>query len=448
MKYEEFKNCIIAECEKLGVREYEIYYSSSESTEIGVFAHEVNEFSSSEDGGLCFRCIWNGKMGYASTEMLDEENARSLVLKAVDNASVLESEEEVFLAEGGQEYETLEDRSYPLPETDELISTALSAQEKIYAADEKVIDGTQTQVLKESGEVAIYNSKGLDLHQSSSASGLLMSAVVGDGNEMADSFEFKLGELSRIDADALAEKCTREAVEKLGGEVAPTGQYPVVFNPDAMSALLQTYSGIFSSENAQKGLSRMKGKEGEVVAADCVTIVDDPFHPENPEPRIFDAEGCPTRRKNIIENGKLNTLLYNMKTAAVEGRKTTGNAAKGGYSSPVNIQPFTMYLKGGDITEDELIAEVGDGIYINSLGGLHAGANPVSGDFSLQSSGFMIENGRKTRFVKSFTVAGNFYDVLRNIRRIADNCTLPMAFGATTFGAPSVIVDGLSIAGR
>ena len=448
MNYEEFKNCIIAECEKLGVKEYELYYSRSESTEIGVFAHEVNEFSSSEAGGLCFRCIWNGKMGYASTEMLDEENARSVVLKAVDNASVLESEEEVFLAEGGQEYETLEDRSYPLPETDELISTALSAQEKIYAADKKVIDGTQTQVLKESGEVAIYNSKGLDLHQATSASGLMMAAVVSDGQEMADSFEFKLGELSKIDADALAAKCTKEAVEKLGGEVAPTGQYPVVFNPDAMSDLLQTYSGVFSSENAQKGLSRMKGQEGNVVAADCVTIVDDPFHPENPEPRIFDAEGCPTRRKNIIENGKLQTLLYNMKTAAVEGKKTTGNAAKGGYSSPVNIMPFTMYLENGDVTEDELLKEVGDGVYINSLGGLHAGANPVSGDFSLQSSGFMIENGKKTRFVKSFTVAGNFYDVLKNIRKIANNCTLPMAFGSTAFGAPSVIVDGLSIAGK
>ena len=448
MNYEEFKNAVIAECEKLGVKEYELYYVNSESTEIGVFAHEINEFSSSESGGLCFRCISAGKMGYASTEILDEENARSVVMKALDNASVLESEEEVFLAEGGQEYETLEDRSYPLPGTDELISAALAAQEKIYAADEKVIDGTQTQVLRESGEIAIYNSKGLDLHQSSSSSGILMAAVVGDGNEMADSYEFKLGELGSIDVDALAAKCAGDAVEKLGGDVAPTGQYPVVFNPDAMSALLQTYSGIFSSENAQKGLSRFNGQEGSVVAADCVTIVDDPFHPENPEPRIFDAEGCPTRRKNVIENGKLNTLLYNMKTAAVEGKKTTGNASKGGYAAPVNIQPFTMYLKGGDVTEDELLAEVGNGVYINSLGGLHAGANPVSGDFSLQSSGFMIENGKKTRFVKSFTVAGNFYDVLRNIRKLADNCTLPMAFGATTFGAPSVIVDGLSIAGK
>jgi PmbA protein len=150
----------------------------------------------------------------------------------------------------------------------------------------------------------------------------------------------------------------------------------------------------------------------------------------------------------IVENGKLNTLLYNLKTAALAGKKTTGNASKAGYTADVGIRPFTMYLAGGDVSEEELLRKAGNGVYINSLGGLHAGANAISGDFSLQSAGFMIENGVKTVPVKSFTVAGNFYELLKNIVCVADNCELPAAMGMTAFGAPSVLVEGLSIAGK
>ena len=97
---------------------------------------------------------------------------------------------------------------------------------------------------------------------------------------------------------------------------------------------------------------------------------------------------------------------------------------------------------------DELLKKAENGVYISSLEGLHAGADPVSGDFSLQSAGFMIEGGIKTTAVKSFTVAGNFYDLLKNITALANNCQLPMAMGMTAFGSPSVRVDGLSIAGK
>ena len=167
-----------------------------------------------------------------------------------------------------------------------------------------------------------------------------------------------------------------------------------------------------------------------------------------PMKRNFDAEGSPVCTKKVVEHGRLNTLLYNLKTAAVAGVDTTGNASKAGYDAPVGIRPFTMYIAPGTISEEELLQKVGSGVYINSLGGLHAGANAITGDFSLQSAGFMIENGVKTTAVKSFTVAGNFYDLLKNITALANNCHLPRAMGSTAFGSPSVLVEGLSVAGK
>ena len=448
MDFQSFKKYVIAKAEELGLTEYELYYQAEESTSVSAFQHEINQFTASTEGGVCFRCIYEGKMGYASTEALSKEEAEAVVERARENASVLEAEEPVFLCEGGKEYAKLEMNTYDLPETDGLINTVLATQEKIYAADKAVVDGSSARGISASSRIAIVNSKGLDLQYENKLSGLVVAAVVSDGKEKTNDYQIKLGKLDTIDTDELTKKAASAALRKLGGDPAPTGVYPVVFDPEAMSDLLSVYSSIFSSEAAQKGLSRLADKEGQVIASSVVTLVDDPFHKDSPMPRNFDAEGCPTKTKNVIEAGVLKTLLYNLKTAAVAGKETTGNASKAGYSSSVAVRPFTMYLEGGEFTEDELLQKAGTGVFINSLSGLHAGADPISGDFSLQSAGFLIENGVKTKAVKSFTVAGNFYDLLKNITAAANNTQLPSAMGSTAFGSPSVLVENLSIAGK
>lgn len=448
MDFNIFKNMVVDRAKELGINEYELYYQSAGSAMVKVFQHQIDQFSASEEGGVCFRCIVNGKMGYASTEALNPQQATGIVDRAVDNARALESEEPVFLGEGGQDYEALQLQMYSLPTTEGLIAAALDTQKKLYEADPAVVDGSETRGVSEHSRIAICNSKGLELSYENNAAIIMTEAVVEKDGEKTNEFAFKVGKLDTIDTAALARKAVTAALNKLGAQVAPTGNYPVVFSPEAMSSLLNVFSSVFSSEAAQKGLSRLAGKEGERIAAGIVTLVDDPFHKDNPMPIHFDAEGSPTRRKNIIENGKLNTLLYNLKTAAVAGKKTTGNASKAGYDAPIGLRPFTMYLAGGDLTEEALLKKAENGVYINELQGLHAGASAVTGDFSLQSGGFLIENGKKTTPVKGFTVAGNFYELLQNITALADNVQLPRALGMTAFGAPTTLVEGLSVAGK
>lgn len=448
MDFQEFKNLVIAAAEAKGLTEYELYYQTSEETSVEAFRHEINAFSSTLEGGVCFRCIYNGKMGYASSQALNEAEAVSLVEQAMEGASVLETEEEVFLGEGGQTYAELPPSKLALATTDELRELALASQDALYAADPMVVDGTQSQTVAQKMSIAICNSKGLDLSHECTINALIGMAVVSNGEEMAESYDFSMGDLKEIKLDAYADKIVKKAIAKLGGEPAPTGSYPVIFSAGAMADLLATFSPVFSSKNAQKGLSRLKGQEGEMVASPVVTLVDDPFYEKSLAKMPFDAEGSPTYRKNVIEAGKLETLLYNLETAYKEGRKTTGNASKGNYASPVSINPFTMYLAPGEMTEDELLEKAQNGVYINFLGGLHAGANEISGDFSLQSGGFLIENGKKTSPVKSFTVAGNFFQLLKGITAVASNLEVPNPSNTTAYGSPSVLVEGLSIAGK
>ena len=448
MNFTAFKEAVIAAAREMGVADYELYYTSGESTAVSAFRHELNEFTASVEGGVCLRCIVDGKMGYASTQSLDPRAAKALLERAMDNAATIETEDAVFLGEGGQTYEPLELRPYDLPATDALIAAVLDTQEKLYAADAHIVDGSTTRGFAEHGEFAIFNSHGLDLRYANNYAGLVVNATVERGGEKANDFAVQLGRLDSLDTDAMTVKAAKKALENLGGDVPATGACPVVFDPDAVYALLSCFASVFSSEAAQKGLSKLAGKEGTVIAAPMVTLVDDPFHPGSPMPINFDAEGSPTRRKNIIEKGTLNTLLYNLKSAARVGKTTTGNASKAGYDAPVGIRPFTFYLENGSMPVEELLAKAGNGVFINSLEGLHSGANAISGDFSLQAAGNLIENGRKTAHVKSFTVAGNFFDLLMNITAMADDFRLPRPLGMTTYGSPTILVEGLSVAGK
>ena len=448
MDFQTFKNAVVARAEALGIAEYELYYQAAESTSVSTFRHEINEFTASTEGGVCLRCIVNGKMGYASTENLCAEEAAALVDRAVDNAGVLESDEPVFLNAGGMTYADPGRENYDLPATDALIAAVLDTEKKLYDRDPMVVDGTQAEGIAQKSVIAICNSKGLDLSCENTLCALIAGAIVAKDGEMANDFQIKLGALDTIDTEELTQKAVQTAIGNLGGDVAPTSVCPVVFDPEAMSNILSVFSSVFSSEAAQKGLSKLADREGETIAASCVTLVDDPFHKDNPMPMPFDAEGSPTAKKNVIDAGKLNTLLYNLKTAAVAGKSTTGNASKAGYDGKVAVRPFTMYLAPGEFTEEELLKKAGNGVFIKSVSGLHAGANPITGDFSLQSAGFLIENGEKTIPVKSFTVAGNFYELLHKITAVGSNVKLPMALGMTAFGSPSVLVENLSIAGK
>ncbi len=448
MTFEEFKPLVIGAAQAAGLKDYELYYAAAESVSVSAFQHEVKEFSSSLEGGVSFRCLVNGRMGYASTERLDAEAAASLVRRAAENAASLETEEQEFLAEGGKEYRSIEREGYALPEAADLVKTALEGQNALYAADPAVVDGCESEALTARGVVAIVNSRGLDLKSENAMAGFVSAAVVSDGKEMSDSYKIYVGDPAKMDVPALAGKAVKEAKAKLGADVAPTGNYPVVFAGKAMASLLQTFASVFSAETARKGLSRLLGKEGEKIAADCVTLTDDPFYPESAAPRAFDGEGNPTYTKNVIENGELMTLLHNMKSAAALGKETTGNAARASYDAAVDVRPFTFYLAPGPFSEAELLQKAGNGVYIDSLGGLHAGANPISGDFSLQSAGYMIEGGEKTRAVKSFTVAGNFYELLKSITAVADAVKLENTGSVTTFASPDALVEGLSIAGK
>lgn len=425
------------------ITEYEIYYTESDSTSVEIFREEIKSYSTERSGGVCFRCVIQEKAGYAATEDLTAEQAASLVERAVENAVSIESDAKAFLYQKGDSYAQTKELP-PLPSAAELTEGALALQRKMYQADSRVADGTQAYLGAGSQRYALYNSNGLDLEDEIAYSQCYASALVKEGEEMYDGSADKMGAYGDMDLDALAAEAVEDALSTIGAQGVPSGKYRVVFSEKAAAALLMTFADIFSAENAQKGLSLLKDREGEKIAADCVTLVDDPRYPDSVFWRTFDGEGVAAYAKNVVENGVLRTLLHNLSTAQKAGVKTTGNASKPSYSAVVGVAPFTFYAKPGDASREELFERAGDGIYVTELQGLHAGANAVTGDFSLAASGFLLENGKKTKPVKGFTVADNFFTFLKKVDCMGREVKLLHG----RVGAPALLAADVTVGGQ
>ncbi len=448
MNYEEMKQALIEAAEAAGVREYEIYSEESSAQSVETYLHEISQFSSETGFGICLRCIWNGKPGYAATEVCSKEEAARLVSAAIANAELIESADEVSLHEAGDTYEEKTTQAEETAPTKDLIRLALACQEAAYAADERVADGTQSAVMVTEKTVRIYNSRGLDLKNRISGSAAYVSAIVKQDGSMYDGMEYRFAPIPEISADETAREAVERAVSTIGAGTAATGRYPVVLKDTQMGALLRSFFEVFSAENAQKGLSLLRGREGENIAAECLTLVDDPFYPGYPAQQPFDAEGVATRKKNVIEKGVLRTLLHNRKTAAKAKAASTGNAARAGYAGAVTIAPYSFYIEPGTQTQEELFAKAEGGIYVTQLQGLHAGTNAVTGDFSLECRGFVIEGGRAARPVQSFTIAGNFFELLKKVEAVGNEVKFGVPRGGTRYGAPCVRVSEMAVAGE
>lgn len=449
MKYNEFKEYVVAAAKEKGLEEYELYYMESDSISAETMMHNIDGFSTSSEAGACFRCIYAGKMGYASTELFTEEEAVRIVAAAVDNAQSIEIEDEVFIHEAGDTYVQVEPQRTKEPTSEEMIKSILDLEAKIYAGDSRVADGSQAMAAFGKETVALCNSKGLDLSYSYDYSQIGAVAILAEDGAMYNAFKVDTGDFANFDVDKLAKDLVTDAVESIGKESVESGVYNIVFSNKIMGSLLATFFGIFSGESAQRGLSLLKGKEGEIIASEIVNIVDDPFCKAAYNQMPFDGEGVATYRKSVVENGKLITLLHSLTTAKKQGIASTGNGRKAGYSSKVGVRPYNFYMeKGGAGSKEDIFEKVGNGIYITQLNGLHAGANAFTGDFSLAAEGFLIKDGQKAHVIKNFTVSGNFYELLKKIALIGDDIRHSSPSGGCTFGAPTVMVEGLSVAGK
>ena len=236
MEFSQFKTLVIAEAAQAGLADYELYYRSRESTEVSMFNGEPDSFTSTLDGGVAFRCIVGGHMGAAYTQELSESQARSLVLRAMDNAMTLEKEGEAFFARGGADYPDVKSVELPVLSAEELIRAAKDGSDALKASHEMITDRCSAEATTLQIRTSLVNSRGVDLNWVNSVDAMVLSAVVSDGREDNDDFEIRIADLSKLDLKEMAASAASRAAAMLGAQTAPTGACPVIFPPRQCTA--------------------------------------------------------------------------------------------------------------------------------------------------------------------------------------------------------------------
>jgi PmbA protein len=291
------------------------------------------------------------------------------------------------------------------------------------------------------GGIVLVTSGGFRGAYLSSGQSVSMTAIAGAATAMERDYDYSTA-LHGADLDA-AEKVGRTAgertVERLNPRKVETKRVPVVFDRRVAGSLLGHLAGAINGTAVARKTSFLKDKLGERLFKPGIRVVDDPLRKRGLRSRPFDAEGVAGKSLAVVEDGVLASWILDCATARELGLATTGHAQRGVSSTP-SPGSSNLHLSPGLKTPDALIEDIVEGFYITSLIGV--GVNQVTGDYSRGASGFWIENGKRSYPVSEVTVAGNLLDMFQALSPAND---LEFRFG---IDAPTVLVEGLTVAGR
>lgn len=428
-----------------GISEVEIYASKSIDKTLKVFNGSLESYNSKDLFQINIRGIVNGKMGYASCESLDEAAVNIALDKLIENANLITTGEEEIIFGEKVNYEQVEPvksdaDKYSLQEK---INLLIDLEKKTLALDSRIKKIGYCQYVETQRIVNIINSKGVDLVRNYSFITLVCGALgeqdgltnVGYAHQIEVNFK-------ALDVDKLAKETCEKCVSGLGAGSVATNGYPVVFDSEVATDILEAFQSVFSGFAAMKNMTMLNGKKGEKVFGENITLIDDPFCDNAVIKVAFDDEAVPCTKRNIVENGVFTGFIHSLKTAKFFNENYTGNGFRRG--NQIVPMPTNLVLVPGVYSKEQLFEGVSEGVYITSVGGLHAGLNVVAGTFNLQSSGYMIRDGKLAEPVTLFVVSGNFYEMMNNVEKIGNDAPLKN----TGVSCPSLKVNGLMISGK
>ncbi len=443
-----FKEEIFKKALANGFLDCEILYIKSNSFSVSIFEGEINQYKNSSSTGVSFRGTFDGKMGYSYTENVLMSEIDLLIENAKINAKLINEDEKEELFYTDEKYKEV-NSFYPEIEkfsVDYKVDLAKQIEKEALKYSDKITKVETTVVANGLTENIIMNTKGLNLHEKSNICYAYTQTVAESGSSKKTGFEKWIGtSFDDLKPFELAKSACDKGINSLDAKILPSEKLPVIFENESFTDLLSCFVSSFYAESVQRGYSKLKGKLGQKIGNENITINDDAFLESALINTSFDSEGVPCYNNVIVENGELKSYLYNTKTAKKDGVKSTGNGYRGGIKSSLSTATNNFYLQPKN--NGNLFNGIEKGIFITELSGLHAGVNNISGDFSLLFSGYLIENGVKTDAIEQMTVAGNFYDLLFDVREVGNDLTFDFPSGMGAIGSPSVLVDNLTVSG-
>jgi PmbA protein len=412
---------------KKGAAEAEAYVYEGQATNIGIELAQISKSNQIIDRGIGVRVAVSKAVGFAYTNIVNDPNTiENIVLRALSAAKASKPDEDWKGFTQKKPYATSLEKTFDSKivdlGADELVNIASTMLDSALQVDKKVFPaegGIGNAYISN----AVANSNGVSGFDKGTVIECSLATLAKDGNKVTPiCFEFNAARTYKIDPAWVGKEAAKLAVSALKTKPIETKTTKLILTQFALQDLLSyTLVGAVKADSVQRGQSPFKGKIGEKVASENLTIYDDGLYPSGMRTWLFDGEGVPHQKTPIIQKGVLRNFLYDNYSAKKDGKESTGNAARAGYLSTPGIDTTNFHIMPGTKTSDEMLKEVDDGLIIYYLQGAHS-SNPVSGEFSVVATpAWKIKNGEITHASRGVMLAGNIFEVLKNISLIASN---------------------------
>jgi len=431
----------------------EVYVTRGTDTEVRAYDGEVESLTSADSSGVGIRVLVGGpggagsQVGFAWSGSLDPDVIAATLDDARDNARFATPDPHVVLAEPdgvpAAQLDLWDDGVAATP-MEKKVALALDLERATRAADPRVRQVSSADYSDSRVEVALASTTGISSFRRRTNAFLSVDAIAGDGADTQTGSGFSIG---RAPGDLVPDEAMDDAVARatrmLGAQKAQSAHCTVVFDPRVVSTLLGVVASALSGEAVVKGRSLFAGRIGESVAVGGVTLVDDPTDSRAYGAASHDGEGLACRRNVLISEGVLRMFVFDTVSARRAGTASTGSAVRGGFAGTPSAGCRALVLAPGARGHDEIVAAVGDGLYVQSITGVHSGVNPVSGDFSVGAEGLKIEGGVLSQPVREVTVASTLQRMLQSVVEIGGDLRwLPGVAAGQTLAIADMALSG------
>jgi PmbA protein len=425
----------------------EAYAEEGRQTEVSALRGEVEGMTFSESRGLGVRVIRDGRLGYAWAADPSLDEAQETVWRARENAALAEPDEHNGLPDP--------ESFAPMPEiyredsanvaADDKVRMALDLERYTIARDPRVTKVDLAQVGDAVSRAAIASTTGVDVEYARTDAWVVAVTLAVEGDETQTGFSYAITRgLDALTWEPVADEAVDRAVAMLGATKPPTAKVPIVLDPFAASSFLGVLAGALNAENVLKGRSLFADMVGQAVGSAAFTLVDDGRRLDGPGACPFDDEGVPSGRSELFTGGTLNGFLHDTYTARRSGggQRSTGNGKRGGYRSTPGVGTSNFFVEAGEISFDELVAKADGGVLIRDVSGVHSGANPISGEFSVGATGLRIEGGATGEPLREMTIASTIPEMLKAIAGVGNDLRF-----FSSVGTPSILIGEMTLAG-
>ena len=425
----------------------EVYVSRGVETDVRAYEGAVEALSSATSAGVGIRVVRDGRQGFAYAGTLDESAIAETLADARDNATFATPDDHVGLATpdgvAAAELDLWDDALVSLPSASK-VELALELERRVRGADPRVRQVAFADYGDIATEAAIASSTGVTATARRTVCSLSVEAIAGEDGDSQTGVGFSAARgPGGLDAERAAVDAVERATRLLGATKARSGRCVVVLDPRVTSTLLAVVSSALSGEAVTKGRSFFAGRVGEEVAVPALVLVDDPTDARAFGASTHDAEGLACRRNVLVEGGVLRGFVFDTTAARRAGTASTASAVRGGYGTTPVAGCRALLLEPGTLGPEEILAQLGEALYVQSVTGVHSGVNPVSGDFSVGAEGLMVRGGTFAEPVREVTIASTLQRMLQSVVHVGTDVEwLPgVAAGQT------LAIDGMALSG-